>query len=89
MDDRLLNALRSSKELFWHDHQGVPESEIQRRWILRVSFLTEELTANLTGVGRSATPQKRSVPGTCSFGGPRPSKRPDVGCFPDAFLNFL
>ena len=78
MADQLLNTLRSSKMVFWEEHKGRPETEIQELWDHRVAYLTTELGANLTGFGQSSIPQKRAIPSTNSFGGPRPSKRRDV-----------
>ena len=86
MVDQLLNALRSSKRVFWEDNKGRPENEIQELWNHHVAYLTTELGANVTGIGQSSNPHKRAVPSTNSFGGPRPSKRRDlVGFFLLAF----
>jgi hypothetical protein len=81
MADQLLNTLRSSKVVFWEEKKGLSETEIQKQWDLRVAYLTAELGANLTHIGQSSIPQKRTVPSTNSFGGPRPSKRRDLVCF--------
>lgn len=78
MADQLLQTLRSSKMVFWEENKDLPETEIQKFWDLRVAYLTAELGANPTRVGQSPTSQKRAVPSTSIFGGPRPSKRRDV-----------
>lgn len=86
VDQLLLDTLRSSKRVFWQDHQGRPENEIQELWNRQVAFLTAALGANVTGIGQPSIPHKRSVPSTNVFGGPRPSKRRDlVGSFLLAF----
>jgi hypothetical protein len=81
MADRLLNALLSSKKLFWQDNNHLPGSEIQELWDHRVADLTTKLGANPKGIGQSSIPQKRPIPSTNPLGGKRPSKRSNVvGC---------
>ncbi len=78
MADRLLNALRSARLVFWEENIGLPETERKRLWNERVAYLTAELGASPTEIGHSSIPQKRVIPNTNSLGGPRPSKRRDT-----------
>lgn len=88
--DQLLNTLRSSKLVFWEEHKGRPETEIQEAWNHRLAFLTQELGANPSSNAQPSVPQKRAVPSTYTIDGPRPSKRRGhvVGLFFRGFLTF-
>lgn len=78
VDQLLLNTLRTSKVLFWEDHKGQPNEEIQELWNHQMAYLTTELGANVTGIGPSSIPQKRVIPSTNAFVVPRPSKRREL-----------
>lgn len=80
MGDQLINVLQSYRTLFWQDNKSHPDSEIQKLWNDQLAYLTTKVGANPSGTDQPAVPNKRPVPSTSSFVGPRPSKRRDLVC---------
>jgi hypothetical protein len=72
--DSLVKVLATSKEVFWQENKGFPESEIQRLWHLQWNWLTSRVEGTSEKHG-STVPCKRASPRTMSVSDQRPSKR--------------